>query len=39
MNLVDAVPVFFVLGAFVLGFGYLVKEFVLAKVLTSAFRT
>ena len=33
MNLVDAVPVFFVVGAFVLGFGYLVKEFVLARSL------
>jgi hypothetical protein len=29
--LVDAVPVFFVVGAFVLGFGYLLKEFILAR--------
>ena len=31
MDLVDALPAFLVLGTFVLCFGYLLKEFVLAR--------
>ena len=31
MNLVDAIPALFVVGSFLLCFGYLLKEYVLAR--------